>query len=127
MSTLNIQPPRVPLVDPDTGIITREWYRFITDSFARQGGYTAPTNTDLDLAMPEDSGVAELEMYVRGLDNEFSQLPPNTGMAFDEIGQAPLQQAFENVEFLQTQVRDMAEQIAVLMAQIDELKQGTML
>ena len=141
MSSLNRQPPRVPMVDPKTGLITREWDRYFSDSFTRMGGADAPTNTELDISMPEDSGVAELEMLARSIDNEYGQLPPSVSAAFDEIGQEPFfpQQTasdygqeppiamLEDIEFLQTQVREMGEQIAVLMTQINELKQGTML
>ena len=147
MSTLNRQPPRVPMVDPKTGLITREWDRYFTDSFTRMGGADAPTNSELDVSMPEDSGVAELEMLARSIDNEYgqapSQVPFQINQAYDEIGQGPQpsQQAagvtdygqepplvlLESVEALQTQVREMSEQIVILRAQITELQQGTML
>jgi hypothetical protein len=39
MSNLtNITPPRVALVDPETGIISREWYRFFVNMFTITGG-----------------------------------------------------------------------------------------
>ncbi len=47
MSTLTLQPPRVAMVDPRTGMVTREWYRWFTDSFLRQGGASAPTVTEV--------------------------------------------------------------------------------
>ena len=34
----NITPPRVALVDPDSGIISREWYRFFVNMFKITGG-----------------------------------------------------------------------------------------
>lgn len=34
----NITPPRVPLVDPATGLVTREWYRFFVNLFTLTGG-----------------------------------------------------------------------------------------
>lgn len=55
-SQVNRQPANVPLVDPKTGLITREWYRFFTDTFTRIGGQTALTNTDLSTLI--DQGVA---------------------------------------------------------------------
>ncbi len=132
MSTLNLQPPRVPLVDHETGIITREWYRFITDSFARQGGHNASTNTELSVDMPEDSGVAELEMYMHGVNNALAQAPSNYQFFVrDDFGQEPaqiqLQLIMETLESLQIEVRSSAEMIALQAKQIEELKQGTML
>lgn len=35
------------MVDPQTGMVTREWYRWFTDSFLRQGGASAPTVTEV--------------------------------------------------------------------------------
>ena len=127
MSSLNRQPPRVPMVDPKTGLITREWDRFFSDTFIRLGGIEAPTITELDISMPEDSGVAELEMFARSIDNEFSQLPAHVHPLPDDLTQTPVQVLMVEVEALQMQIRDMGEQIAVLMAQINEVKQGTML
>lgn len=115
------------MVDPRTGLITREWDRFFSDTFTRLGGTDAPTNTELDFSMPEDSGVAELEMFARSIDHEFSQVPAQVHQLADELTQAPSQVIMIEMEALQTQVRDMGEQIAVLMTQINEIKQGTML
>jgi len=128
MSTLNLQPPRVPMVEPKTGMITREWYRFITDSFARQGGHDAPSNTDLDVAMPEDSGVAELECFVRGVEGAFMQDPPPFPFPTSDealIQPPQIQVLSETLESLQTEIRNCADMIAVLMKQIDDIKQGT--
>lgn len=131
MSSLNRQPPRVPMVDPKTGLITREWDRFFSDTFTRLGGAEAPTNNELDIAMPEDSGVAELEMFTRGLDTEFSQIPIQQLAPIDSIwDQAPtvqLQVMAEVLESMQSEIRSNAEMIATLIKQVEELKQGTML
>lgn len=43
----NIPPPRVPLVDPQTGFISREWYRFLYNLFTLTGeGRSAITTVD---------------------------------------------------------------------------------
>lgn len=148
MSTLNLQPPRVPIVDPNTGLVTREWYRFFTDSFSRQGGHDAPTNTDLDTSMPEDSGVAELEFIVRSNRDDLSQSPPVPDVftianldggggqeptfvivSSDEINQAPpyTQAMFDEIQYLQMRDRANSEEIALLKKQIEDIKQGTLL
>lgn len=130
MSTLNLQPPRVALVDPKTGMITREWYRYITDSFVRQGGHDSASNSDLDVAMPEDSGVAELEMLLHTVNREHSQDPLQFALIdVDEINQAPpvqMQAIYETLESMQIELRQSAELIATLMKQVEDLKQGTL-
>lgn len=47
----NIPPPRVPLVDERTGLMSREWYRFFLNLFRLTGGGTNDTSLeDLQLA-----------------------------------------------------------------------------
>jgi len=45
-NTTNITPPRVPMVDPDTGIVTRDWYRFFVNLFRLTGNGTNTTTLD---------------------------------------------------------------------------------
>lgn len=46
----NITPPRVPLTDPQSGIISREWYRFFLNLFTLTGaGSSGTTIADLEL------------------------------------------------------------------------------
>lgn len=56
MATLdvtNITPPRVPLTDPRTGLISREWYRFFLNLFQLTGaGQNNTTLTDLQVGPP---------------------------------------------------------------------------
>lgn len=44
--SLSLQPPRVALVDPQTGMITREWYRFLGDMFVRVGSANGMSSDD---------------------------------------------------------------------------------
>ena len=49
----NITPPRVPLVDERTGLISREWYRFFLNLFRLTGsGANFTSLTDLQLGPP---------------------------------------------------------------------------
>lgn len=49
----NITPPRVPLVDPQTGIISREWYRFFLNLFMLTGnGANSTSILDLQVGPP---------------------------------------------------------------------------
>lgn len=42
----NITPPRVPLTDPRTGLISREWYRFFLSLFELTGSGQNPTSLE---------------------------------------------------------------------------------
>ena len=53
LNTTQITAPRVPLTDPRTGLISREWYRFFLNLFQLTGGGTTDTSlVDLQLAPP---------------------------------------------------------------------------
>lgn len=129
MSALNIQPPRVAFVDPDTGMITREWYRFIADLFTRVGG---PNTINLDALITLFNALA---VQVNGDE----QAPPPAPVVaaddmtpptmtdlsiLDDLRQSPLPALIESIEFLQTEVRSLAEQLAAALNDINALKQG---
>jgi hypothetical protein len=40
MNPTQITAPRVPLVDPNTGLISREWFRFLNAIYEQLGGGT---------------------------------------------------------------------------------------
>lgn len=74
MSSVNKQPVRVPLVDPATGVITREWYRFFEQMFVRVGGEVGPTNNELDNGLQFDvreSEAAEITKRLNDLERMF--------------------------------------------------------
>jgi hypothetical protein len=68
----NITPPRVPLIDERTGLISREWYRFFLNLFNLTGGGSNTASlTDLQLGPTEESAneqIAELVKQVEGLE-----------------------------------------------------------
>ena len=88
----NITPPRVPLTDSRTGLISREWYRFFFNLFQLTGsGTNYTTLTDLQVGPPaqeldlttvdplpagfaayaagsaQESQIAEIEKYLQAL------------------------------------------------------------
>ncbi len=105
----NITPPRVPIIDQRTGLISREWYRFFLNMFQLTGGGQNTTSlTDVQLGPPavvsEDiggiiidikglqtqpaPGTSELQQQVDTLRQEVqTQRQPELG------SMAPLQQA----------------------------------
>lgn len=53
INATNITPPRVPLIDQRTGLISREWYRFFLNLFVLTGsGSNQVSLTDLQLGPP---------------------------------------------------------------------------
>ena len=53
INATNITPPRVPLIDQRTGLISREWYRVFLNLFTLTGSGTNQVSlTDLQLGPP---------------------------------------------------------------------------
>jgi len=46
LNITNIPAPRTPLIDPTTGLLAREWYRFFLNLFTLTGSGTNPTSLD---------------------------------------------------------------------------------
>lgn len=58
----NIPPPRVPLIDERTGLMSREWYRFLLNLFRLTGGGTNDTTlNDIQLAPKAQVESGDLE------------------------------------------------------------------
>lgn len=51
MPNLPIVPPRVPLTDPRTGLISREWYRFLMDQANLMGGSALTRTNDSNVTL----------------------------------------------------------------------------
>ena len=101
----NITPPRVPLIDQRTGLISREWYRFFLNLFQLTGsGQNTTSLTDLQVGPPvpqqEDltdiiidieagktqpaPGTSELQAALDVVRQELQTLPPK---AVEELQQ----------------------------------------
>jgi hypothetical protein len=73
---LRLLPPRVPLVDPKTGNMSRDWYMFFQQLYERVGGATAPSNADIAADLFEDAGSGELTAQLFGVSDDLHQAPP---------------------------------------------------
>ena len=79
LNVTNIPAARVPFVDPDTGLMTREWYRFFYNIFILSGGGTNQTTLeDLQLA-PSAENVASL------IANAINYVGPDYQYQFQEL------------------------------------------
>jgi hypothetical protein len=90
----NITPPRVPLLDPRTGLITREWYRFFFSLFTLTGGGQNTTSlTDLQVGppMPTQEDLGEIVIDIKSIEQQ-----PTQESALDQIAEMQKQiQALE--------------------------------
>lgn len=71
----NITPPRVPVVDPATGLVTRDWYRFFANLFTLTGGGENSTSLQ-DLQIGPD-GTATNDYAVLTQDIQALALAPS--------------------------------------------------
>jgi hypothetical protein len=75
----NITPPRVPLVDERTGLISREWYRFLLNLFFLTGsGQSNATLEDLQHAPNSDTAVATVQAELAAAQQASQTLPAVT-------------------------------------------------
>ena len=96
-NTTNIPAPRVPFIDERTGLISREWFRFLNNQFQLTGnGTTAVSLADLELA-PYSDAATEAELSVAQSRIQALELTPpvqpiipaNYGMFYDTTTQIP--------------------------------------
>jgi hypothetical protein len=60
INSTTITPPRVPIIDSKTGLISREWYRFFLNLFTLTGsGQNYVSLTDLQVGPPQTDAVAQ--------------------------------------------------------------------
>lgn len=94
-NTTNIPAPRVPFIDERTGLISREWFRFLNNQFQLTGGGTTQiTTADLELAPALASQVEdiipEIEKDIQALRVTPPVIPPvpaDYGMFYDTTTQ----------------------------------------
>lgn len=114
LNVTNITPPRVPLTDERTGLISREWYRFFLNLFVLTGSGTSQVSlTDLQIG-PPSATVEDLQ-----------SIKP------DQFGIAPSQESnIDQIAELQKQIEALQvapltswvlSQIAEIQKQLDAL------
>lgn len=119
LNITNITPPRVPLVDERTGLISREWYRFFLNLFNLTGGGTNATSlTDLQIGPP----FAQIDEFNAAIDAKTADLTPTQESALDEI--AELSKQVEALAVLPLTSWVLSE-LAELQTQIDGLLVAT--
>ncbi len=96
-NTTNIPAPRVPFIDERTGLISREWFRFLNNQFQLTGGGTTQISTaDLELTPALASTVEDTIPVLEAELQALKVAPPpqqivqaNYGMFYDTTTQIP--------------------------------------
>lgn len=80
----NIPPPRVDFIDPRTGLIAREWYRFLFNQFKLTGSGTNETSlTDLQVGPPNYDLTGQVAQV-----SDNTQLAANPNITADQLYEA---------------------------------------
>ena len=111
LNITNITPPRVPLTDQRTGLISREWYRFFLNIFELVGQGT--NNVSLEEIQ---YGPPSLPVEALTIDPNAPANAPNDSPLLSQLDEITKQ-----IQALQSVPSDLAEQIAVLQTQIQAL------
>jgi len=86
----NITPPRVPIIDSRTGLISREWYRFFLNLFQLVGGGQNTTSlTDLQLGppVPQQEDLTDIIIDINGLQTQPAPGTSELQAALDAVRQ----------------------------------------
>ena len=77
LNVTTIPAPRTPLTDPNTGLLSREWYRFFLNLFDLTGAGSSPTSiTDLQVGPPfatVDEVINSTDIKIQGFATSPSQ------------------------------------------------------
>jgi hypothetical protein len=111
-NALKFIPPRVSLVDPRTGLISREWFLFFQGVYERIGGADGSSTSDLSNSLFEDAGSSETNALLFNLADETKQNPPYEAYV---------------VEALTTELNGLRELVSELTKEVEALKQATSL
>lgn len=120
MTATNIIPPRVPLVDPRTGVISREWYLFLYNIFNRVGGGNPDDFSSAYGISPPD------EIHVLDEKNELQ--PPSIQVVEQEAIAtlfAELQGALQEVSIVEArqEIENLSNRLADVQARLEEVMQ----
>jgi hypothetical protein len=78
LNVTKLPAPRVALIDPTTGYISREWYRFFLNLFELTGSGSNPTSLDELQLVPPAVTVDELEIIINNRNNGFTSAPSDS-------------------------------------------------
>lgn len=86
-----IPAPRVPFLDERTGLVSREWFRFLNNQYVLTGGgTTATTISDLELAPYLSSTVEDEVAVLRSQIDDLQKTPPPIPSVSTSSGPTPV-------------------------------------
>jgi hypothetical protein len=94
-----ITPPRVPLIDPRTGLIDRAWYLF----FLSLNNIASAVVDDVNIGTDTDSLLASYDAALRSVNQELQTLPP--------VVTSPVPDVLGDSSALESQIAEMQKQI----------------
>ena len=126
MSTpLRFVPPRVALVDPRTGMVSREWYLFFQGVFTRIGGADGASSSDIVASLFEDAGSSETNALAFEV-NDASNQYPNPTVVLPEDDASPAMQVLTQLDNVTAELSALREQVSELAKELNSIKQGTL-
>lgn len=105
-----ITPPRVPLIDPRTGIIDRAWYLF----FLSLNNVATGVIDDSGLTFSSESIIASYEAALLSVNQELQTLPPTVDSSAELIKQIEAAGLIDCCSALVSQTAEMQKQIEAL-------------
>jgi len=114
LNVTNIPAPRTPIIDANTGYLTREWYRFFLNLFVLTGSGNNPTSLDdLQLGPPNnDQFVLDLQNVTEAQTND-SPLVSQIAELAKQVQTAELS-AEAAVNALQAQIMNLSTDVQAL-------------
>jgi len=124
---LRFVPPRVQLVDPRTGMISREWYLFFQGVFNRVGGADGVSTTELEASLFEDAGNSETNAMLFNVEDAAGQNPQGQYPdAQTDTSQDPYQREAQ-VDNITAELSALQDRVAELVKELDSIKQGILI
>lgn len=119
-------PPRVPLVNPTSGVMSKEWYLFFQQIYERVGGADGASNTDLDLSQFNDAGIEEARLDIISLRDQIESVPLlDIPLPPDEpcspAANAVLDDLVNRISYLETQLFQTRSELAEVQKELESL------
>lgn len=124
----NLTPPRVPLVDPNTGYITREWYLFLFNLFNLTGAGTSDISiTDLaQTAIGQDLSTVETQINALAVQPAATDISVTTQKIEGLAGQPNASALLSQIAELQKQLDGLKMAVMPQLGTMAELQQANL-
>ena len=113
MLSVPITPPRVPLIDPRTGLIDRAWYLF----FLSLNDVATAVVDDSGLTFSAESVIASYDAALRAVNQDLQTLPLVVDLSAELVKQIQEANLVDCCSALVAQVAEMQKQIEALQVQ----------